>query len=190
MTNQHRGTLMFIAVAGLAAACRTTDDDRASLVQRGEHLVKLGGCNDCHTPVVMGKNGPEPDRSRYLAGHPSSLTMPPAPALPEGPWVAVVGATMTAWNGPWGTSFTANLTPDRETGLGGWTEADFIATARTGRHMGKGRPILPPMPIQVLNLYSDDELKAVFAYLQSLPPVRNQVPPPIEPAPRKVAAGR
>ena len=65
--------------------------------------------------------------------------MPPAPALPEGPWQVVASGTNTAWAGPWGVSFTANLTPDAETGLGKWTERDFIATIRTGRHMGRGR---------------------------------------------------
>ena len=55
-------------------------------------------------------------------------------------------ATNTAFAGPWGVSFTANLTPDKETGLGKWTEEMFIATMRTGRHQGKGRPMLPPMP--------------------------------------------
>jgi mono/diheme cytochrome c family protein len=189
---KHRSVviLSFTVLAGLAAACRESSDqaaaqqpvDQKTLVARGERLVKLGGCADCHTPVKMGPNGPEPDAARHLSGHPSALVMPAAPELPEGPWVAVVGATMTAWNGPWGTTFTANLTPDRETGLGAWTVADFIATVRTGRHLGKGRPVLPPMPIAVLNEYTDDELTAMFTYLQSLPPIRNQVPSPIEPA--------
>ena len=159
--------------------------DHAALVARGEALVDRGLCNDCHTPVQMGPAGPEPDRARKLSGHPDSLVMPPAPALPAGgPWVAVASATMTAWNGPWGTSFTANLTPDDETGLGTWTTADFIAAIRTGRHMGKGRPILPPMPVgPIAESYTDEELTAMFAYLQSLPAVKNRVPQPIEPAP-------
>jgi mono/diheme cytochrome c family protein len=200
MNTSKRSLLVFFALAAAATACRAGDErpaasgesdpasDEASLVARGKHLVDVGGCHDCHTPVKMGPNGPEPDLARALSGHPSQLVMPPAPALPEGPWVAVVGATMTAWNGPWGTTFTANLTPDRETGLGTWTAADFIATARTGRRMGKGRPILPPMPIQVLNKYTDEELTAMFAYLKSLRPMRNQVPTPIEPAAPKAAA--
>jgi mono/diheme cytochrome c family protein len=196
MNTRERSILVFFALA-LAPACRASDErpaasdpasDQDSLVARGKHLVDVGGCHDCHTPVKMGPNGPEPDVANALSGHPSALVMPPAPALPEGPWVAVVGATMTAWNGPWGTTFTANLTPDPETGLGTWTAADFIATARTGRRMGKGRPIMPPMPIQVMNKYTDHELTAMFAYLKSLPPIRNQVPAPIEPAAPKAAA--
>ena len=78
-------------------------------------------------------------------------------------------------------SFTANLTPDKETGLGDWTEEMFIATMKTGRHQGKGRPLLPPMPYFNLKALTDEDIKSVFAYLQSLPPVHNKVPAPIDP---------
>jgi hypothetical protein len=57
----------------------------------------------------------------------------------------------------------------------------FIATMRTGRHQGKGRPLLPPMPYFSLAELTDEDLKAVFAYLQSLAPVKNRVPAPIDP---------
>jgi hypothetical protein len=116
-----------------------------------------------------------------LAGHPAGLVMPPAPVLPAGPWVATIGATMTAWSGPWGTSFTANLTPDPETGLGKWTEQEFIDTLRTGRHLGRGREVLPPMPWQVYRNLTDEDLASVFAYLQSIPPIYNRVPAPLPP---------
>ena len=89
--------------------------------------------------------------------------------------------TNTAFAGPWGTSFTANLTPDDETGLGKWTAETFIATLRTGRHEGKGRPLLPPMPWPMIRTLTDEDLRAVFAYLQSLPPIRNRVPAPVDP---------
>jgi hypothetical protein len=104
------------------------------------------------------------------------------PALPDGPWLVVSSATNTAWAGPWGVSFTANLTPDPETGLGRWTERDFVQTIRTGRHMGRGRAVLPPMPIPVYNNFTDRDLKAIYAYLRTIPPVRNKVPEPIAPA--------
>src|SRR5262245_23203282 len=90
----------------------------AGLVARGKYLVTFGGCHDCHTPWVMGPRGPQPDMTRALSGHPSSLAMPPAPVLPPGPWVWSAAGTNTAFAGPWGVSFTANLTPDKETGLG------------------------------------------------------------------------
>jgi hypothetical protein len=83
--------------------------------------------------------------------------------------------------GPWGTSFTANLTPDPETGLGPWTADEFAATMKTGRHMGRGREILPPMPIPALKNFTDEDLRAIFAYLRTLPAVRNRVPDPMPP---------
>jgi mono/diheme cytochrome c family protein len=90
-------------------------------------------------------------------------------------------ATNTAFAGPWGVSFAANLTPDKETGLGAWTEEMFIATMRTQRHQGKGRALLPPMPASMIANLNDEDLKALFAYLQSLTPVRNRVPTPVDP---------
>jgi cytochrome c len=87
---------------------------------------------------------------------------------------------MTAWTGPWGVSYTANLTPD-PSGLGAWNEDIFINTMRTGKHWGQGRPILPPMPWFNYAKMTDDDLKAVFAYLQSIPPVHNHVPQPVPP---------
>src|SRR5215472_6073304 len=116
-----------------------------SQVERGKYIVAAGGCNDCHTPMKMGPNGPEPDMSRMLSGHPENVKIDKAPKL-EGPWMAAASATFTAWAGPWGISYTANLTPDQNTGLGIWTEDMFIKAIREGKHMGTSRPILPPMP--------------------------------------------
>lgn len=163
-----------------------TDDKPAakpaqSDVERGKHLVLVSGCHDCHTPLKMGANGPAPDFERSLSGHPAQLVMPPAPALPPGPWMTTVSATNTAWAGPWGVSFTANLTPDKETGIGSWSRQNFIDTIRNGRHMGAGRPLLPPMPAVMYANYSDDDLGAIYAYIQSLPPISNKVPAPLPP---------
>lgn len=148
---------------------------------RGAYLVTLMVCNDCHTPLMMGPNGPEPDMSRMLSGHPQDLVMPPAPVLGEGPWVWSAAGTNTAFSGPWGVSFTANLTPDEETGLGRWTEETFLQAIRSGRHEGVGRPILPPMPWPMYRNATDEDLKAIFAYLQSIPAIKNRVPQPIDP---------
>ncbi len=103
----------------------------------------------------------------------------------DGPWAWSGAATNTAFAGPWGVSFTANLTPDLETGLGGWTADTFIAALRTGRHEGKGRPILPPMPYRMIRTLTDEDLSSIFAYLQSLPPIRNRVPAPVDPDDQK-----
>ena len=150
-------------------------------VERGRYLVGTSGCMDCHTPMKPGANGPEWDLSRLLSGHPEGLSMPPVPRLPEGPWLVVSSATNTAWAGPWGVSFTANLTPDMDTGLGRWSERDFLTAIRSGKHQGRGRDILPPMPIPVYSNFTDDDLKAIFAFLRSIPPVRNRVPEPWAP---------
>ena len=108
--------------------------------------------------------------------------MPPVPKLPAGPWLVVSSATNTAWAGPWGVSFTANLTPDVETGLGAWTARQFADTIRTGKHLGAGREVLPPMPIPAYKNFNDADLEAIFAYLQAIPAVKNRVPAPLPPA--------
>jgi mono/diheme cytochrome c family protein len=185
------GLSLTALVAALIPAALTATEAQAPAaqpytpnVEHGAYLVRTMGCNDCHTPWKMGPKGPEMDMTRELTGHPHNLKMPPAPQLPEGPWIGVMSATNTAWAGPWGVSFTANLTPDKETGLGDWTEEMFIKTMRTGLHQGKGRPILPPMPFFMLGALSDPDIKDLFAYLQSLPPVKNRVPAPIDPSDR------
>jgi cytochrome c553 len=161
----------------------------ANPVERGKYLVTVAGCSDCHTPLKLGANGPEPDLARLLSGHPAELTMPPAPAA-QGPWLWAGAATNTAFAGPWGVSYSANLTPDKETGIGIWKEEQFIKAMRTGKHWGEGRPILPPMPWQSAAAMSDDDLKAVFAYLQSVPPIRNSVPnAAVAPMPGAAPAG-
>jgi hypothetical protein len=132
--------------------------------------------------MKMGASGPEPDMSRLLSGHPEALVMPAAPKLPAGPWLVTASNTFTAWAGPWGVSFAANLTPERETGLGEWTDQTFVDTIRSGRVMGKGRPVLPPMPFPALQNLTDEDLQAIFAYLKTIPPVKNKVPEPVSPA--------
>jgi len=182
-----------LVLAGMAACSQSQQPAQADAsdaameaapsVVRGEYLVTIGGCNDCHTPKVMTEQGPELDMQHLLAGHPTAMEPAPIPAgalTPDG-WMAMTDGTMTAWAGPWGISFTANLTPD-PTGLGNWTEDMFIAALRSGKHAGNGRPILPPMPWQMIGQMTDSDLRSVFAYLKTLPPVSNVVPQPIPPA--------
>jgi len=164
---------------GVVGYWRAEAADREQ-INRGKYLVTLGLCNDCHTPWKMGAAGPEPDMTRMLSGHPEKMDLPAPPAL-AGPWVMTAAATNTAWSGPWGISFTANLTPDPETGLGKWTLRNFRDTIRTGRHMGRGRPILPPMPIPMYKHFTDEDLDAIYSYLRAIPPVRNRVPEPLPP---------
>ena len=156
---------------------------KKEMVARGKYLVSIAGCNDCHTPFKMGPKGPHPDMSRMLSGHPEKLKMPPAPQLPPGPWVWIGAGTNTAFAGPWGISYTPNLTPHK-TGLADWTEEMFIKAIRTGKHLGVGRPIMPPMPWPAYSQMTDSDLKAVFAFLRSIPPIANQ-PPPYAPPKKK-----
>lgn len=174
-----RGPAMAAEPYAAAAEPETVAPDDAK-VARGKYIVNTAGCHDCHTPWTMTEKGPAPDMTRALSGHPETLVMPPPPK-PEGPWIGAIGATNTAWAGPWGVSFTANLTPDDDTGLGKWTSRNFLDTIRTGRHLGRGRPILPPMPIPVYNNLTDDDLEAVYLYLRTIPAVKNRVPEPVPP---------
>ena len=175
---------MFVRIALVVAAsyARAGEPPAAAAASealaRGKYLVTVAACHDCHTPLKMTPEGPRPDMDRMLSGHPETLVLPPAPTMPDGPWQNAFAATNTAWAGPWGVSFTANLTPDRETGLGKWTLRNFSETIRTGRHLGRGREILPPMPIPMYRNFTDQDLAAIFTYLQSIPAVKNRVPEP------------
>jgi mono/diheme cytochrome c family protein len=153
--------------------------NKSQQIARGKYLVDIMGCHDCHTPMKFGPNGPEPDMARALSGHPENVAVPRA-TVPPG-YLAMIGASFTSFTGPWGTSFTRNLTSDKETGLGDWTVDEFIATMKTGRERGKGRPVLPPMPVQNLKALSDADIRSLFAYLQSLPAIKNRTPQPVEP---------
>jgi hypothetical protein len=179
-----------ILVAGLSCAlvastgdAQTKGGKMSPLAARGKYLVTIGSCNDCHSPKLMTPQGPMVDESRPLSGSPSTMPLPAVPPGVLGPdkWGALASNDLTAWAGPWGVSFSRNLTPDKETGLGSWTEAMFIKALRTGKDMGQGRPILPPMPWDMIGKATDSDLKAIFAYLKTLKPVKNAVHDPIPP---------
>ena len=180
--------LASILAAGALRSASQDAPSAGSAVERGRYIATTAGCNDCHTPLKMGPNGPEPDMSRLLSGHPEGLVMPPPPKLPDGPWQWLGAGTSTAFAGPWGVSYALNLTPDQNTGLGIWTEDMFVKAMRTGKHMGQSRPILPPMPWQNVAQMTDADLKALYAYLRSIPAIKNRVPdaviaePPSAPA--------
>lgn len=163
---------------------------REETLARGKFLVEIGGCHDCHSPKKMTPLGPVVDSSRMLSGHPAGAPLPPVngDALKPGSWV-LMAPDITAFVGPWGISYTANLTSDSATGIGAWTEGQFIQTLRTGKHLGmeNGRPVLPPMPWEAIGKMSDEDLKATLAYLQSEPAISNRVPGPVPPDQVKVA---
>ena len=175
--------MTFIPLVAGCNAGRTAaaDSTVAKRVERGRYLVSTSACHDCHTPLKMTERGPEPDMTRMLSGHPSSLKVPRPPKLTDGPWTWVGAGTNTAFAGPWGVTFTANLTPDQNSGLGIWTEDMFVRAIRNGRHMGTSRQIMPPMPWQVYRNMTDEDLKSIYAYLRTIPPVSNHVPQYLEP---------
>jgi len=177
-TARHAWFTLFTLCAVQPVASQASPDR----VKRGAYLVTLGGCHDCHTPKTFTPQGPQLDSSRLLAGHTGGGKLPALPAGVLGPnaWGAVTTPDLTAWAGPWGVSFAANLTPD-PTGLAAWTAELFIKTMRTGKHFGVGRDILPPMPWFNLAPMTDDDLKTMFAYLQAIKPIRNEVPAPVPP---------
>jgi len=164
-----------------------------ALVKRGESLLTIGGCNDCHTPKVFTEHEMQLDTAKMFAGHPANFPLDPvdADALQPGKWMQM-SPMVTSFAGPWGISFAANLTPDSATGIGAWTEEVFIKCLRTGKHLGQenGRPILPPMPWYGVAKMTDEDLHAAYAYLRSLPPVSNRVPAPIPPNEVKLKNGK
>ena len=178
------GVLSILVACRQAAppAAQTPAPAAESAVSRGQFLVQQGLCNDCHTPWKMGPKGPEPDMIRMLSGHPEDLKMP-EPPKPAGPWNWSGAATFTAFAGPWGISYSINLTPDQNTGLGIWTEDMFVKAMKTGKHFGTSRPILPPMPWHWYAKLSEEDLKAIFAYLKTVPPIVNHVPDAVEAQP-------
>lgn len=177
---------IFIALVFFQINCtqkqQEMTESKETHIERGKYLVNLGGCNDCHSPKVMTANGPVPDTTRLLSGSVGPI-IPTGfdPKIVEQGQFIVARGDATAWIGPWGISYPANLTPDKETGLGNWTVDRFIKALRTGKHLGEGRPILPPMPWENFALLKDQDLKDIFAYLQSLKPIKNKVPDPTTP---------
>jgi mono/diheme cytochrome c family protein len=126
----------------------------AGQVARGKYLVTLAGCSDCHTPgALLGK----PDRSRLLGGSNVGFEIPHL-----------------------GVFYGPNLTSDKKTGLGGWTDKQIMTALQTGR-TPNGRTLAPSMPWRHFAKLTPADAQAIVAYLRSLPHVKNQVPGPFGP---------
>jgi hypothetical protein len=149
------------------------------MVKRGDYLVNSIGCDDCHSPKRMGPHGPEVIPELRFSGYPADrpLQKIDTNVVKQG-WVMLAG-DLTAAVGPWGVSFAANITPD-ETGIGNWTEHNFLTAIRHGKFKGleNNRSLLPPMPWFVYKNLTDEDLKSIFAYLKTMPAVKNVVPAP------------
>jgi len=152
-------------------------------VEWGEHLVTIGGCHDCHTPKKMTPMGPVDDSSLLLSGHPENMPAPDVDRKKLETQGFVLTATFTSWVGPWGITYSANLTPD-PSGTGNWTEEQFIYALRNmvSKGLPGGRPLMPPMALMPVKHMTDGELKAIFAYLRTVKPVKNNSVQPTAPA--------
>lgn len=149
----------------------------------GEHLVTIAGCNDCHTPKIMTPQGPVDDSSLLLSGHPSSLPAPDVDRKQAESKGLVITSDFTAWIGPWGITYSANLTP-HETGTGNWSEKQFLYAIKNSISKGipGSRSLMPPMSMMPVKHMTDDELKAIYAYLRTVKPVENNSVQPTPPA--------
>jgi len=137
-------------LAGLPGAARADD----ASVTRGKYLVNLGGCNDCHTPgSFFGK----PDSGKTLGGSEVGFEIPDL-----------------------GTFYGANLTPDKVTGLGGWSDDQVRSVLTTGKRPD-GRELAPIMPWRAISQLTKDDMQAVIDYLRSIPQVSNKVVGPFGP---------
>ena len=156
--------------------------DETAIVKRGEYLVGILGCQDCHSPKRLGPKGPEIIPELHLSGYPADR--PVGKVVPEAlqnGWM-LFGPDGTSSVGPWGISFSANLTSD-DSGIGTWSFDQFKKALTEGKYKGldNGRMLLPPMPwFNYVNMAPED-LEAVFKYLKSTKPVKNVVPAPVPP---------
>ncbi|MBK8979679.1 MAG: c-type cytochrome [Planctomycetes bacterium] len=171
-------TLLTLATLGALAGCSrdgAASTQKSDLLARGRYLVQTMGCADCHSP-----HGPDGAvlPGRELSGHPESAPLPHwTPDMLEQHTLATTAPTGTAFAGPFGLSVACNLTPDPETGIGAMTADQLVASWRSGRHWKEDRNVLPPMPIPALAHCEESDIRAIHAYLHSLPPVRNMCPP-------------
>lgn len=149
----------------------------------GKHIVAVADCGNCHTPKKMTPTGPVEDENLAFSGHPAAQPYPGVDRKEMETKHLFASDDLTSWVGPWGISYAANISSDSTTGIGNWSEEQFMTCLRKGKYMGlnKARDLLPPMPWPAFSNMTDDELKAVFAYLKSTKPIHNIVPQPLPP---------
>ena len=165
-------------VKNVAESAKPTN---AEMAKKGKYLVEIIGCNHCHSPKKMGPNGPEIIPELLLSGFPSDRPKVTFDSkLVKSSGFAMFYPDLTAAAGPWGVSFAGNLTPDA-TGTGSWTFKQFKTALTKGKYKGLdgSRTLLPPMPWQGFAAMNEDDLESIWAYLKSIPPVKNMVPAPI-----------
>lgn len=143
-----------LAIAGLFALATTAADaapKTKQLVERGRYLAAIGNCAVCHSP-------------RDQAGK----------TIPNTLSGGVLGRKQKGV----GVFWAPNLTNDKETGVGGWTDGEVIDAIRKGMRPD-GRTLAPVMPTEAYATLTDADAKALVAYLRSLRAVKNKVPDPV-----------
>lgn len=159
---------------GSTAQAQTPEEKLTSMRQRGAYLMATLDCNACHTPHD-GRGLPIPGKE--MTGHPEDAPLPEwDPSLMQRNIAATMSPTLTAFAGPFGVSVAPNLTPDKETGIGNLTAEALIESWRTGKHWQEDRQVMPPMPIPAYTNLTDEDIRALHAYLMSQPPVKNRAP--------------
>lgn len=177
---------MFILVLFTQIGCseegKAKPKTQEEMIALGKYIVHTTGCDDCHTPKIFTEHGPILDTTKLLSGFPQDEILPAMDMnmIGSDKWLAAE-KHLGAWVGAWGISYASNLTPDNATGIGTLSEEMFIKTMREGKYMGVGRQLLPPMPWEVYGKKTDEDLKAIYAYLMSIKPIHNEVPQPVPP---------
>ncbi len=163
--------------SGPGAATGEIQISHDSLVKRGSYLVNAIGCDDCHSPKKFGPHGPEIIQELRFSGFQANGILPKIDTnVSKKGWI-MFAPDLTATFGPWGVSFAANISSD-VTGIGNWTEEQFMRAIREGKSKGlvESRPLMPPMPWEQYRNLDDTDLKAIFAFLKTTKPVENRVP--------------
>ena len=176
--------LIFFTILLFATVCSHASDKidkskkRALEIEKGQNLTVEYGCVFCHSPKIIENDDLVPNPERLFSGHLSGNKLPDIPEgmIGENKWFGLYTSGFTAWGGPWGISYSANITPDKETGIGKWTQQDFLTVIRLGIHSNFKRGLMPPMPWQEINELSDENLISIFKYLKTIKPVKNKVP--------------
>ncbi len=142
-----RGSLVFFVASLLLTQMSALAETQ---IERGKYLATVMDCGGCHTTGALGG---KPDPAGYFAG-------------------ADVG-----WDMPGGVVYPANITPDKDTGIGTWSVDDIIKLLRTGARPD-GREVAPIMNWRSYGQLNNQDIRALVAYLKSVPPVRHAVPGP------------
>lgn len=164
-----------LALSNIVAEDTKTTED---IVERGKLITEIYGCVDCHSPKIKEGEFLINDPDRLFSGHPGDNKLPQFSPDIIGPdkWRGLFTDGMTAWGGPWGISYSANLTPDKETGIGKLSENNFVNVLKLGIHSGMNRKLMQPMPWKEISELDDENLKAIYHYLKTVKPVKNKVP--------------